>query len=173
MTRRGEKKKKESIVIPPTPMFPKQELGDVLLCYGVHRVRATFDFQGHFQSWLIELPNLPRSLQNIYYTMISVPGFPRDSQNRFELRLNSREIAAHLSPDRWIAADERLRSRQHRSKLGDFRPPCLQSVFRALSFRPDLSFPPFPKWKVIIVVARRSKISSNDESRENDEIITG
>lgn len=98
--------------------------------------------------------------------------FPK-SQNRFELRLNSREIAAHLSPDRWIAADERLRSRQHRSKLGDFRPPCLQSVFRALSFRPDLSFPPFPKWKVIIVVARRSKISSNDESRENDEIITG
>lgn len=46
----GEKReKKKNIVIPPTPMFPKQEFGHVLLCHGVHRVGATFDFQGHFQ----------------------------------------------------------------------------------------------------------------------------
>lgn len=97
----GEKKKKESIVIPPTPMFPKQELGDVLLCYGVHRVRATFDFQGHFQSWLIELPNLPRSLQNIYYTrwyrcqdFLAIPQIPKSIRATFKFPRDRRPFIA-------------------------------------------------------------------------------
>lgn len=89
------------IVIPPTPVLPKEELGNVLFGHRVHRVGATFDFQRHFRHTFNRARRssttfLRLRFSNITPRLISEPDYSRFY--RFELLLNPepREII-HLS----------------------------------------------------------------------------